>query len=127
MAESVRLSCMFHNQWNFSVLYKITPITFFYFSLRLLAYNNILISFLTWFLPVMHIFMAIGSEMFYFHRIASLFKTGSLGDVSGHTKANWVQWTLTWKTEERQGYIRYLLFPFYCSHSQIAPVSFSGI
>lgn len=33
----------------------------------------------------MHIFMAIGSEMFYFHRIASLFKTGSLGDVSGHT------------------------------------------
>lgn len=40
----------------------------------------------------MQIFMAIGSEMFYFHRIASLFKTGSLGDVSGHTKANWVQW-----------------------------------
>lgn len=70
--------------------------------------------------------MAIVTEKFHFHRIGSLFKIGSLGNVPGHTKANQVQWTVIWRTEERQDYITYLLCPFHSSHSQITFMSFFG-
>lgn len=106
---------------------KIAPITI-YISLylaRLLAYSDILVSFLTEFQPAIHILCGkIVTETFFFHGNASSFKRGFLADVPGYTEANWVQWILMWWAEERQGCIRYLLFCFSHSCSQIPSVSF---